>query len=43
LPAEVQTYALLPIGYPRDKFGPIRRRPVDEVVCLDRYGNRWKG
>lgn len=43
LPAEVQTYALLPIGYPRDKFGPIRRRPVGEVVCLDRYGNRWKG
>ena len=43
LPAEVQTYALLPIGYPRDKFGPIRRRPIGEVVCLDRYGNRWKG
>ena len=43
LPAEVQTYALLPIGYPSDKFGPIRRRPVAEVVCLDRYGNPWKG
>jgi len=43
LPPEVQTYALLPIGYPSDKFGPIRRRPVNEVVCLDRYGNPWKG
>jgi len=43
LPAEVQTYALLPIGYPRDKFGPIRRRPVGQVVCLDRYANPWKG
>ncbi|HEY6421414.1 MAG TPA: nitroreductase family protein [Candidatus Binataceae bacterium] len=43
LPAEVQTYALLPIGYPRDKFGPIRRRPVSEVAYLDRYGNAWKG
>jgi hypothetical protein len=43
LPAEVQTYALLPIGYPSDKFGPIKRRPVSEVVCLDRYGNPWKG
>jgi nitroreductase len=42
LPAEVHTYALMPIGYPRDKFGPIRRRPVNEVVCLDRFGNRWK-
>lgn len=43
LPAEVQTYALLPIGYPSDKFGPIKRRPVKEVVCLDRYGTPWKG
>ena len=43
LPPEVQTYALLPIGYPTDKFGPIKRKPVKEVVCLDRYGNPWKG
>lgn len=42
LPPEVQTYALLPIGYPVNKFGPIKRRPVSEVVCLDRYGNPWK-
>jgi nitroreductase len=42
LPPEVQTFALLPIGYPVDKFGPIRRRPVSEVACLDRYGNPWK-
>ncbi len=43
LPPEVQTYALLPIGYPRDNFGPVKRRPVSEVACLDRYGNLWKG
>lgn len=43
LPPEVQTYALLPIGYPINKFGPIKRRPVSEVACLDRYGNPWKG
>jgi nitroreductase len=42
LPPEMQTYALLPIGYPTDKFGPIRRRPLNEVACLDRYGNAWK-
>ncbi len=42
LPPEVSTYALMPIGYPSDKFGPIKRRPVSEVVCLDRYGNPWK-
>jgi nitroreductase len=43
LPPEVQTYALMPIGYPRGKFGPVQRRPVSDVACLDRYGNAWKG
>jgi len=43
LPPEVQTYALMPIGYPRGKFGPIKRRPVSEVAYLDRYGAHWKG
>ena len=42
LPPEVQTYALMPIGYPQGKFGPIRRRPVSEVAYLDKYGNHWK-
>jgi nitroreductase len=43
LPPEVQTYALMPIGYPQGKFGPIKRRPVSEVAYLDNYGNHWKG
>jgi nitroreductase len=43
LPPEVMTYALMPIGYPQGKFGPIRRRPVSEVAHLDSYGNHWKG
>jgi nitroreductase len=43
LPPEVQTYALLPIGYPRGKFGPIKRRPVSEVAYLDNYNKHWKG
>lgn len=42
LPDDVQTYALMPIGYPRGKFGPVKRRPLSEVACLDRYGNAWK-
>jgi len=42
LPPEVQTYALMPIGYPQGKFGPIKRRPVSEVAYLDKYGNHWK-
>jgi nitroreductase len=43
LPREVQTYALLPMGYPINKFGPMKRRPVSEVAFLDSYGNNWKG
>jgi len=43
LPPEVQTYALMPIGYPRGKFGPIKRRPVTEVAYLDNYKSHWKG
>ncbi len=43
LPGEIETFALMPIGYPRDKFGPVRRRPLNEVAILDRWGNPWPG
>ncbi|HUA34380.1 MAG TPA: nitroreductase family protein [Candidatus Binataceae bacterium] len=43
LPDDVQTYALLPIGYPSDKFGQIKRKPLSEVVHLDKWNNHWKG
>ena len=43
LTREMRTYALMPIGYPRDKFGPLSRRPVAEVACSDRYGTMWPG
>ena len=43
LPREMRTYALMPIGYPDGKFGPIKRRPVSEVAYLDTYGKHWKG
>jgi nitroreductase len=43
LPPEMRTYALMPIGYPRDKFGPLSRLPVTAVACADRYGNAWPG
>lgn len=41
LPPEVSTYALMPIGYPEDKFGPLSRKPVSEVAHADRWGNGW--
>jgi nitroreductase len=38
LPADYRTFALLPIGYPINKFGPVNRRPLREVVAVDRFG-----
>lgn len=43
LPADVSTYALMPIGYPQDKFGAVRRRPLREVAYADRWGSVWQG
>lgn len=42
LPADVSTYSLIPIGYPRGKFGPVQRLPVEEVTCVDRWGTPLK-
>jgi nitroreductase len=41
LPSDVSTYALMPIGYPQGKFGPLARRPVAEVAHADRWGTAW--
>jgi nitroreductase len=37
LPPEARTFALMPIGYPDRRFGPVQRRPVSEVAVLDHY------
>ena len=37
LPDDVRAQAVIPIGYPMGNFGPVRRRPVDEVMMLDRW------
>ena len=41
IPGDVDTYALMPIGYPEAKFGPVSRRPVHEVAFADRWSNPW--
>ena len=43
IPDDVSTYALMPIGYPEDKFGPVKRRPVNEVAYADRWGTALPG
>jgi len=42
LPSNVLTYALMPIGYPIGKFGPLTRQPVSEVAYADRWGVAWQ-
>jgi nitroreductase len=42
LPDDIHTYALLPIGYPMGKFGPVKRMAVEEVTCLDQWGKTFK-
>ena len=41
LPADVHSYALLPIGYPMGRFGPVRRVPLSEVVYQDQWGRPY--
>ena len=40
LPWRVTPCAVIPMGWPRGRYGPTTRRPVGQVVHLDRYGNQ---
>jgi len=41
LPSNVGSFAILPIGYPLGKFGPINRTPVEKVAFLDSFDKPW--
>lgn len=41
IPEDVTTYALMPIGWPLQNFGPLTRKPVREVAFADRWGEAW--
>jgi nitroreductase len=41
IPADVATFALMPIGWPLQNFGPLTRKPVREVAFADRWGEAW--
>lgn len=44
LPASVQPACIVPLGWPKGRYGPTTRRAVGDVVHIGRYGNRpWKG
>jgi nitroreductase len=40
LPADVTPVCMVPLGWPRGRYGPTTRRPVHEVIHRDRYGMR---
>lgn len=37
LPGSVDTYAVIPVGFPLGNFGPVSRRPVNESI----HWNNW--
>jgi nitroreductase len=41
LPEDVFTFAMMPIGFPVGKPGPLSRRPVTEVTFAERWGQAW--
>jgi nitroreductase len=44
LPLSVTPCCIVPLGWPRGRYGPTTRKPVEEVAHLDSYGNRaWLG
>lgn len=37
LPETFAALCLIPVGYPLGKFGPVSRRPVEEIMRFDRW------
>jgi nitroreductase len=40
LPFSVSPAAVIPLGWPKGRYGPTTRRPAGEITHLDRYGNK---
>ncbi|GBD23512.1 5,6-dimethylbenzimidazole synthase [bacterium HR29] len=41
IPDTNEIFCALPLGYPSDRHGPVRRKPVKNVTFLERWGRRW--
>jgi hypothetical protein len=37
IPADVFIGTLIPVGWPERPFGPVRRKPIEEVIHRDRW------
>jgi len=40
LPVKVTPCCIVPLGWPRGRYGLTTRKPAEEIMHLDRYGNR---
>lgn len=40
IPTEIQTFAMIPLGYPLGRWGEAKRRPVSETTHWDRWGGK---
>lgn len=41
LPLSVTPICVVPLGWPKGRYGPTTRKAVEDVVHLDEYGKRW--
>lgn len=39
LPETMGAFCLIPVGYPLGKFGPVTRKPVDEIMRFDGWSD----
>ncbi len=37
IPRHMNTYAVIPVGWPKGRFGPVTRRPAREAIHWDRW------
>ncbi len=42
LPPKAETFAIIPLGYPMGRFGPVSRVPLEQVTFADRWGRAYK-
>ena len=41
IPPDFDSFAMMPVGWPVDGYGPLTRRPLGEVTHADGWGNPW--
>jgi hypothetical protein len=42
IPDDVNTYCLIPVGYPLGRWGDAPRRPVEELAYRDEWGRELR-